>query len=278
MGPVFARVKREERKRSRRRLSGAGPHLRCGHKHSELRTREAAVLLPVSSHFQIADFALRPWDTAVRRGFFIVELLILSALILVTRCANYQDVFVDGKIYFVDADCYARMSRARFVAEHPGAIVRHHDFENFPDGTTPHTTAPLDYLIVGLAAVLAPVTAQPLDLAGAIVSPLLALAGGWFLWWWLRRFSLAGRYAALLVYSLSAILVHGTALGRPDHQSLLIVLLLVAFASEWILGGDIVTLRWGVVSGLSWGLALWVSLYEPLILLAGLALFSSVGR
>ena len=207
----------------------------------------------------------------------VVELFVLSALILITRCANYQDVFVDGKVYFVDADCYFRMSRARLVAEHPGTIVRQHDFENFPDGTIPHTTAPLDYLIVGLAVALAPLTAQSLDLAGAFISPLFALVGGWFLWWWLRRFPVAGRYAALLVYTLSAILVHGTALGRPDHQSLLIVLLLVALAAEWILD-EKPSVGWSVASGLAWGLALWVSLYEPLILLGTLALFSLARR
>lgn len=205
-----------------------------------------------------------------------VEIAVLSALILVTRCANYQDVFVGGQIYFLDADCYARMTRARMVAEHFGLVVRQHDFENFPAGTIPHTTAPLDYLIVALARTLAPLTAQPLDLAGAIISPLLALAGAWFLWWWSRRFAGPGRYAALLLYALSAILVHGTALGRPDHQSLLIVALLVALAAEWNLE-EKPSRGWSVASGLGWGLALWVSLYEPLILLGGLALFSSAG-
>ena len=124
---------------------------------------------------------------------------------------------------------------------------------------------------------LAPLTAQSLDLAGAFISPLFALVGGWFLWWWLRRFPVAGRYAALLVYTLSAILVHGTALGRPDHQSLLIVLLLVALAAEWILD-EKPSVGWSVASGLAWGLALWVSLYEPLILLGTLALFSLARR
>ena len=55
------------------------------------------------------------------------------------------------KIYFVDADCCARMSRMRIVAEHAGTIVRQHEFENYPAGTTPHTTAPLEYLIFALA-------------------------------------------------------------------------------------------------------------------------------
>ena len=206
-----------------------------------------------------------------------LEIALLSALILGTRCANYENVFAGGQIYFVDADCYARMTRARLVAQHPGTIVRQHDFENYPAGATPHTTAPFDYLIVFLSWALSACTAQPLDLAGAIISPLLALGGGWFLWWWSRRFAAPGRYAALLLYALSAILVHGTELGRPDHQALLIVALLIALAAEWTLQ-EKPSRGWGVVSGLSWGLALWVSLYEPLILLGGLVLCSAVSR
>ena len=197
--------------------------------------------------------------------------MVLTALIVGTRCANYADVFVGGRIYFVDADCYSRMSRARLVAEDPGRVVRQHDFENFPAGVVPHTTAPLDYLIVGLAALLRPFTAQPLDLAGAFISPLLALCGGWFLWWWSRGLAWPGRMAALLVYVGSAILVHGTALGRPDHQALLIVTLLVALAAEWRLQENPAR-GWGIVSGISWGLAIWVSLYEPLVLFGGLIL------
>ena len=114
----------------------------------------------------------------IRGVLDIIQIAVLSVLILATRCANYQDVFVGGNVYFVDADCYARMTRAQMVREQPGTIIRHHGFENFPQGTTPHTTAPLDYLIVGLSFLLNPFTARPLDLAGAFVSPLLALLGG----------------------------------------------------------------------------------------------------
>ncbi len=207
----------------------------------------------------------------------LLELAFLSALILTTRCANHADVFVGGQVYFVDADCYARMSRARLVAAHPGLVVRQHDFENAPAGTIPHTTAPFDYLIVGLAALLGKFSAQPLDLAGTLVSPLLALAGGWFLWWWSRRQRLRFRWAGLLLFALSPILVHGTALGRPDHQALLIVLLLVALATEWTLRAEpapAAARGWGMASGLSWGLALWVSLYEPAVFLAVVGLGS----
>jgi hypothetical protein len=201
------------------------------------------------------------------RAVRVVELLFFLALILATRCANYQDVFVNGDIYFSDADCYSRMTRARLCLEHPGLVIRHHSFENFPAGTAPHTTAPFDYLIVALAAVLKPFTVRSLDLAGAIISPLLGLIAGWFLWWWARRSGLRYRGALLLLYAASPILVHGTELGRPDHQSLLILLFVVAVCAEWTLQNE-ASRRWSIVSGVAWGLALWVSLYEPLILLA----------
>src|SRR5213078_1855046 len=123
---------------------------------------------------------MRILDGAVIRGIVgTIEIAILSALILATRCVNYQDVFVAGNIYFVDADCYARMTRVQMCDAKPGLIVRHHAFENFPQGTTPHTTAPLDYLILGLSLLLNPFTTHALDLAGAFVSPFLALLGGW---------------------------------------------------------------------------------------------------
>ena len=218
----------------------------------------------------------------IRGSIAVVEIVILSALVLATRCANYQDVFVAGNIYFVDADCYARMTRARMCATRPGLILRHHDFENFPQGTTPHTTAPLDYLILGLALPLKPFTEQPLDMAGAFVSPLLALTGAWFLWWWSRRMKFRYRWVVLILFAISPILVHGTEVGRPDHQSLLILLVTIGICAEWRLqtaadppsrsSGAAGTAaatelnRLAVVSGAAWGFALWVSAYEPPVL------------
>jgi len=202
----------------------------------------------------------------VRFALNLFEIAILTVLVFTTRCANYQDVFVAGNVYFTDGDCYARMTRARMCLERPGLIVRHHDFENYPQGTTPHTTAPLDYLILALSISLKPFTAQPLDLAGALISPVLALIGGWFLWWWSRRMKFRYRWVLLSLYAISPILVHGTRLGRPDHQSLLILLVTIAVCAEWTLQNE-ASITWGVVSGVAWALAIWVSAYEPLILL-----------
>jgi hypothetical protein len=204
-----------------------------------------------------------------RFALIVFEIALLSAVILAARCANYQDVFVAGNVYFVDADCYARMTRAQMVREEPGLIIRHHAFENFPQGTTPHTTAPLDYLIVALSLFLNPFTAHALDLAGAFVSPLLALLGGWFLWWWSRRMKFRYRWVMLILYAISPILVHGTELGRPDHQSLLILLVTIAICAEWssqTLQAVNMAGAWWLTSAVAWAVAIWVSSYEPLVL------------
>ena len=75
------------------------------------------------------------------------------------------------------------------------------------------------------------------------------------------------RWGFLILYGVSPMLAHGFALGRPDHQSLLITLIAVALCAEWAFAQQ-PTRGWGIVSGASWALALWVSLYEPLVLLA----------
>jgi hypothetical protein len=79
------------------------------------------------------------------------------------------------------------------------------------------------------------------------------------------------RGALLLIYSISPILAHGTELGRPDHQSLLLALIAVALCAEWRLITDD-SRAWSFVGGAAWGLALWVSFYEPVILLAVVAI------
>ena len=217
-----------------------------------------------------------------RFALIAFEIAILSALIITTRCANYQDVFVAGNIYFVDADCYARMTRVQLVSARPGLIVRHHAFENSPQGTTPHTTAPFDYLILGLSLLLRPFTAQSIDFAGAFISPILALLGGWFLWWWSRRMEFRYGWMMLILYAISPILVHGMELGRPDHQSLLLLLITIGICAEWHLqklqavGRPSDAMRescilshgraWSLASATAWALAIWVSAYEPLVL------------
>ncbi len=198
------------------------------------------------------------------------SLLLLAlwlALIVAVRCWNSGSVFMQGHTFYVDADCYSRMTRVARVYEHPSQPVHFHEFENWPQGVVPHTTAPFDYLTAGLALAFRPFSgdaAVALDRAGAWVSPLLVVLTGLALWIGGGR----GRYAALLYFAVSPMLVHGTALGRPDHQSLILLCMAVALRAELALlekEGE-PNRAWAVAGGLAWGLGLWTSLYEPLIL------------
>ena len=200
---------------------------------------------------------------------------VLLALVLLMRCWNSADVFVAGKTFFVDADCYSRMTRVQRIYEHPGTVIHRHEFENWPEGTQPHTTAPFDYLTAGLAGLLrvyARGNQAALDLAGAWISPLLGVLTAAFLWCWGGR----NRIPMLFLFAVSPILVHGTVLGRPDHQSLLLLCLAVALGAETKLW-ESPSRGWAIAGGLAWGLGLWVSLYEPLVLLAGTLVLGIAG-
>ncbi|MEI6279979.1 MAG: hypothetical protein WCQ16_11460 [Verrucomicrobiae bacterium] len=187
--------------------------------------------------------------------------VLLVGLALAAFTWNRDAVFFGGNVYFTDGDCYARMTRVRILQENPLAPVRHHDFENFPEGTSPHTTAPLDYLIAGVAAVLKPFAGNPLADAGAWISPVLGLATLCVLVFWGRSFAYGN--APLLLLAVSPIVSHGFLLGRPDHQSLLMFLMTISLVAEvGIWKGK----SWGMLSAAAWALGLWVSLFEPLIL------------
>ena len=82
------------------------------------------------------------------------------------------------------------------------------------------------------------------------------------------------RWAALLLYSCSPILAHGFALGRPDHQSLALVLVAVALCAEWTLAREY-SRSFVIAGSAGWALAIWVSPYEPLILFALLVLLQN---
>jgi hypothetical protein len=210
-----------------------------------------------------------------------VFLLLLG---LTLRFHNLTTVLVGGHFYFVDADCYSRLSRVRLVLADPGKPVRHQFFENWPEGVQSHATAPLDYLIAGLERLLhwgwprggrlGTLAESSLDIAGALVSPLLGLGFGLFIWFWARDFRLRDGsrprwwWAAPLLVAVSPPLVHASVFGRPDHQSLLVLLLGIGLAAEQRLLQR-ATRGWAWTGGLSFGLALWVSLYEPLVLLSG---------
>jgi len=201
------------------------------------------------------------------------------ALTLAACSWNWRQVFVGGQVYFADPDCYSRMTRVQQVIATPWKSIRFHDFENAPLGIVPHTTAPMDLLLAALAGVIhleCWITgfrepSPPQDLAGAFLSPLLGMTLVAFLWWWGRKLALPYRNAVLAIAALSPILAHGFQLGRPDHQSLVLLLVGTALASELALWKR-PSQAWEIFSATFWALALWASFFEPLILLAATVL------
>ena len=219
---------------------------------------------PPSLHKMLGKIcSLKKISPILREGAWIVILLVVA---FGAFTWNRDSVFFDDAIYFLDGDCFSRMTRVRMIEEEGLRSIRHHEWENFPDGTTPHTTMPLDVLIAGLSQILRPFSEKHLALAGAWISPLLGASLLVFLSAWSAAARLPFRRAMLLLLAVSPILAHGFQLGRPDHQSLLVLLLAVALAAEvQIWRGRATT--WRYVSVTAWALALWVSLFEPLILL-----------
>ncbi len=192
--------------------------------------------------------------------FFALILLGLGC-----QFSRWGDVFLGGEVYFLDPDCYSRMTRVQMISEGQGPFVRFHDFENAPLGITPHTTAPMDWLIATGSPVLQSAgVPNSRDVSGALISPCLGLV---FLvviaaWAWTQPLGAAG----LLLAAVSPILTHAFSVGRPDHQSLLVLLLAAAIIAETrIWRGK--PGAWTVVSAVVWAMACWVSLFEPLILL-----------
>lgn len=198
-----------------------------------------------------------PWDRLARGGRALVfcGLLMLGVAGMLSR---WGDVFADKDIYFLDPDCYSRMTRAAMILHGEGPSLRFHTFENAPLGVTPHTTAPLDLLIAGASRLTG-----SLDTAGAWISPVFGMVFlvGAAIWSWRRKFG----GAALTMLALSPVVAHGFSIGRPDHQGLLMLLVGVGLVSEWALWNG--SRRAGWISALAWAMALWVSLYEPLVML-----------
>lgn len=204
-----------------------------------------------------------PWQ----RVAAVLGLVVVLGVAMAAFCAGAGRVFHGGAVYFADGDCYNRMVRVERVAANPFAPLRFHDFENHPAGITPHTTAPLDYAILAVATLLRPFSGDALSLAGAVISPLFGLLLIVFLWWWAGRMGIPWRGAMLLLLAASPMTAHAFALGRPDHQSLIVLLTGIALAAQvalWRGAGA----GWRFASAAAWGLGLWVSLFEPVILLA----------
>jgi hypothetical protein len=176
------------------------------------------------------------------------------------------------------------MTRAERVFREPGTVVRFHEFENWPEGVVSHATAPMDYAIAGLSRVLSPalgasgrfsvLSAAAIDAAGALVGPLIGVCVGALIAAWAGGLLNAkgerckGWWVAPLLFAVSPALVHATVFGRPDHQSMILGCMAVVFAAEErLIRGATRLNAWAWTGGFGMGFGLWVSLFEPLVIL-----------
>jgi hypothetical protein len=179
--------------------------------------------------------------------------------------------------WMVEADCYSQMARVQRILAGQGLIQSHFKVENWPEGLIPSTTAPFDYVILLLYAPLTLVTKNPLDWAGALISPALWLAMVFF---WIffrsREFSLVGRAILLMGSSALPAFIWATACGRPRHQSLILALMAMGLTAEYERWEVEFTPKraWNIFGGIVWGLACWTSLFEPVLVVTVLILFN----
>jgi hypothetical protein len=181
----------------------------------------------------------------------------------------------------VEADCYSQLARVQRILAGQGLLQNHFDVENWPEGLTPSTTAPFDYVILLLYFLLWPFTRHPLDWAGALVSPALwlALVGFWLLIR-SREFTRLGRGLLIAGSAVLPSLIWATAFGRPRHQSLILALMAMGLTAEyerWQL--ELAPKRaWNIFAGIVWGLACWTSLFEPVVVAGGIIVFNLIVR
>ena len=149
----------------------------------------------------------------LRRIALLAQLIALTALVLATRCANRENVFVAGHVYFTDADCYARMTRVRICARASGNGGASSRLRKFPGGhgSTYDSAARLSDSFARARAQTIHVAADRrggsvrraaargrVQLVSVVVVARMKLRYGW---------------VVLLFFAVSPILVHGTELG-----------------------------------------------------------------
>lgn len=187
-------------------------------------------------------------------------------LVVAVRFKYLRQGVLDGLPYFLEADCYTRMMRVKCLLEDGKVFRAFHPWENAPEGITTHATSLLDLLIALPALILSPLSPHALDWCGWLVPPLSAGVAGVMLMKWSAEPSLAlgwTRWPLLLTFALHPLTLWSNSAGRPDHQALVVPLLSLAFVLDLL---RVRNGRWVWASGLCWGTALWVSLYEPLAL------------
>ncbi len=177
------------------------------------------------------------------------------------------------RVFFTDPDDYTRVYRAKKILNGDALRIRHMPEINHPRGVELHWTAPMDYLLVGVAALFAPRIdhPDPIGAAAAFVPIALgALCVVAFIGWMRRGFDWGPALLAGIVIVLSQPFHRVFRLGHPDHHALLEFLFVIAVGA-WVTrrredGGFAPPARLAaLVSGLAIGLSIWIASHALLV-------------
>lgn len=173
---------------------------------------------------------------------------------------------------FIGPDSYLRMVRVSDLAANLDWYDNVIERLAPPQGMDIHWTRPHDVLILSLAALAAPFAGWEtgIYLAGMMISPLLMLATVFAFYWAIQGLFRPrhGLFPSAALFLLPAVEGYGR-LGRPDHHSLLLFMMVLslglAVRTYIVAEGD----RRAIWLGVALGFGLWLSV-ELLFVLVGI--------
>lgn len=202
-----------------------------------------------------------------RVGILLAILVIVFGVALQARRA--PAVFTKAGVLFNDPDDWMRVYRARTILDGGPWRIDRIPEANWPQGLSPHWTAPMDWLLAGGTLIFGPLiggdvhhrlevvaACTPLVLGAIYIALMIAMIR--------RACDWPPAIMAGLLVALSPAFARPFALGHPDHQCLLELLFLFA-VSCWVVrpsaDGSLAPPRGPAVllSGIATGAAVWVA-------------------
>jgi hypothetical protein len=220
-------------------------------------------------------FPIQP-ENLLRLRLSFFEVMLYGVLALLARLKFAKASLVDGIPYFLEQECYVRLTRARSLLEDGTWFQRFHGFENFPEGIVSSMTAGPDWILGAMTVFFAGESAESLRWAGWWSGPLCGVIFMCLLVIFSRPLPkqyVVGRHLFLLTFAVAPVLAWTGAAGRPGEAMLVSGLFTMALLLE--------LRRWhepspgpAIAAGICWGALLWISLWESGLMLIALTLFN----
>jgi len=208
-------------------------------------------------------------ENGITTAFHPRKVLVFAALIVLVAQLIYA-VAASDRIAargFLGPDSYMRMLRIEKLFGGAGWYDRISERTNAPYGESLPWGRPLDIVLVGLAAIVAPFTdaRTAVYAAGLAVAPLIAflMIAVWS--WGTRSFLGTGAFLAVVALSTaSPQILLNLQIGRPDHHGFLALLFVVQLCAAFRLATGAGGRGAAFVMGLAGGVAVWASVMELL--------------